>query len=191
MKRSLWLVLVLIVGSLLSACETLDSDTDAAAAQQLQPTISGFQRSSADSIVDAITRVGAGAALTSGAGAPASAAIARAESVLQCFQDVGAVDASIYVQENVTDIIPNAGASVVINNTRVNRNLVQCLTTGSGRDGVAGAQSVSIVPCANSGQFTYNNEEFAYLFVGVGDQICNSFNAHFSTFNPTPVEFNN
>lgn len=191
MKRSFLLVLVLVVGSLLSACDTLDTSSDASAAQQLQPTISGFERSSADSIVDAITRVGAGAALTSGAGAPASAAIARAETVLQCFQDVGAVDASIYVQQNVTDIVPNAGASVVINNTRVNRNLIQCLTTGTNTDGPVGGQSVSIVPCASSGQFTYNNEEFAYLFVGVGDQICNAFNAHFNTFNPTPVEFGN
>jgi predicted small secreted protein len=180
MKRALSLLLILLVAMVLSACDTTDTAQDASAAQQVQPNLAGFERSNADSITDAISRIGAGATLTTG-NAPGAAAIARMEQVLQCFQDVGAVDASIYVQQEVTNMIPDAGLSIVLNQTRMNRNMIACLTNP---DGGFSAQSLQIQPCAQSGNFTYQEEDFAYAYIGVGDTICTGFNAHFAQYNP-------
>jgi hypothetical protein len=183
MKKGLSVLLILLMGAFLVACDTTDTAQDAAAAQQVQPNLAGFERSNADSVTDAITRIGAGATLTTG-NAPGAAAIARMEQVLQCFQDVGAVDASIYVQQNVTDVVPDAGLSIVLNQTRMNRNLINCLTTTGGDDGID-AQAVNIQPCAQSGNFTYQEEDFAYAYIGVGNTICTEFDAHFAQYNPT------
>src|SRR5688572_3308380 len=122
-------MLALGLSLLLAACTpTGDTSNDAASAQNLQPNISGYNITNSNSIVDALTTAGAGAALTSG-NVPAAAVIARAEAVLQCMQNTGAIDARIYVESSPTGVIPESGASVVINSTRVNRNLFACLTT--------------------------------------------------------------
>lgn len=173
--------LILITALVLTACgRSADSRTDPAAVQNLQPNINGYTVTTADNLVDALTAAGAGAALSQG-NAPAAAAIAKAESVLQCMQDKGAVDARIYVEASVTGVIPETGASVVINTTRVNRNLLECLTTGGGGDGGVTAQAVEIIPCTGSGSFRYKGEDFTYLYVGVGDKLCGFFNQHFES----------
>jgi hypothetical protein len=133
-----------------------------------------------NSITDALTTAGAGAALAGG-NAPVAAAIAKAENVVQCMQEKGAADARIYVEAAQTGVIPETGASVVINTTRVNRNLLECLTTGNQGEQPLTAQAVEIVPCTGTGAFTYQGENFTYLYVGVGDKLCGFFNQHFES----------
>lgn len=163
----------------LAACgDTGDTRSDPEAAQQLQPNITGYTRSNADSLVDAITAAGAGASLTTG-NVPAAAAIAKAEAVVQCLQDRGAVDASVYVETSPANIVPEAGVSVIINQTRVNQNLLSCLTLGQ-TEGIT-AQGVTIEPCTSSGNFTYKGDNFTYVYIGVGDNLCGFFAQHFAS----------
>ncbi|MCU0513693.1 MAG: hypothetical protein MUE40_14130 [Anaerolineae bacterium] len=171
------IVMCLLVLVLAACTPTGDTRNDGAAAQQLQPNVTGYTVSNADSLTDALTTAGAGAALTGG-NVPAAAAISRAEAVLQCMQDAGAADARIYVETRPAGIIPETGASVVINTTRVNRNLLSCLLSGPQAQNFS-AQAVQIVPCTGSGNFRYQGEEFTYLYVGVGDRLCGFFNQHF------------
>jgi hypothetical protein len=174
-------MLALGLSVMLAACTpTGDTSNDAASAQNLQPNISGYNITNSNSITDALTTAGAGAALASG-NAPVAAAIAKAEAVLQCMQDTGAIDARVYVEAAQTGVIPETGASVVINSTRVNRNLFNCLTTGRTTDPGITAQAVEIVPCTGSGEFTYQGEKFTYLYIGVGDRLCGFFNQHFES----------
>jgi hypothetical protein len=176
-----WLVWSLVIGIALvsAACQpTNQTRNDAAAAQQLQPNITGYTVTNADSIVDTLTTAGAGAALANGA-APVAAAIAKAEAIMQCMQGVGAVDARIYVESNPQGVIPESGASIVLNQTRFNQNLLSCLTTGQTTS--FAAQAVTLEPCTGTGTFTYQNENFTYLYVGVGDNLCGYFANHFES----------
>lgn len=174
------LILALFLSFALAACgDNNQTKNDTNAAQRLLPTINGYTATDADSLVDAVTAAGAGASLTTG-NLPLAAAIARGETVLQCLQDKGAAGGRTYVQTNPTDIVPQAGAVFIINQTRVNQNLLSCfLTTGAQAQG-ARAQAVSIEPCGEGGNFTFENNEYAYLYVGVGSEICGYFAQHFS-----------
>ncbi len=179
MKLTLQQIILLVVILALAACGTTgDTRNDAEAAQQLQPSITGYTRSNADSLVDAITAAGAGASLTSG-NVPAAAAIAKAEAVVQCLQDRGAADASMYVETSPASIIPEAGVSIVINQTRVNQNLLSCLTT-SQTDEIT-AQALTIEPCTGNGNFKFKGDDFTYMYIGVGNNLCGFFAQHFAS----------
>ncbi|MCB9460898.1 MAG: hypothetical protein H6670_14695 [Anaerolineaceae bacterium] len=167
------LVLMLIVAS---ACQTIGTANDATSAQRFLPNIVGYTATDADSLVDAITTAGAGAALTSG-NIPAIAAIQRADAMIQCLQETGSIAGKVYTQDQWTDIVPEAGVSIVVNRTRVNQNVIACLSsTGGGLT----TQSVRVEPCARTGDFTVNGEDFTYIYVGVGNNICGLFQLHFN-----------
>lgn len=174
MMRILMLAGVLV----LAACANNNqSSADAVAAQQLLPTIAGYNTSDVDSIVDALTAAGSGAMLAQG-NLPAAGAIARAEAVVQCLQDRGAVGGRTYVQQTLSEVIPQAGVAVVINQNRLNENFLGCLLTGPGN---FSAQAVTIEPCANAGTFTYQNNTYSFVYVGVGSDLCGYFSQHFIT----------
>lgn len=178
MRKFLTLIAFLLLAVAVSACQpTGDTSEDAASAQNVQPNISGYTVTTSDSLEDAITAA-AGAAALSGGNVPLAAGIARAETVLQCMKDAGAADARAYVQQNPDGVVPQAGASLIVNKTRFNRNLVACLTTTGGE---MSAQAVVIEPCTGSGEFNFLDEEFSYLYIGVGDDICAHFNNHFAS----------
>lgn len=163
----------------LSACASITgTSNDTQSAQRLLPNISGYNTSSVDSIVSAITAAGAGAALTSGNPVMA-AAIARSDSVITCLKNSGAVDGLTYTQATGGGIIPEAGVAFVINQTRVNQNLLGCLLS-TGQAQAFSAQAVDIKPCAETGNFRYENNDYTYIYVGVGDRLCGFFAQHFS-----------
>lgn len=164
---------------LLAGCagNTTQTDGDAVAAQQLMPNIAGYTVSNVDSIVDALTTAGAGASLATG-NLPVAGAIARAEATVQCLQDRGAVGGQTYVQQVPTDLVPEAGVVVIINNDRLSENLLGCLL--SGPQGIT-AQRVQIEPCAQAGTFTYQSNNYSYVYVGVGNELCGYFSQHFQT----------
>jgi uncharacterized lipoprotein YajG len=179
MKLTFKLIALLIILLMLAACGTTgDTRNDAEAAQQLQPNITGYTKSNADSLIDALTAAGAGASLTSG-NVPAAAAITKAEAVVQCLQDRGAADASMYIETSPASIIPEAGVSIVINQTRVNQNLLSCLTTGQTEE--ITAQALTIEPCTANGNFKYKGDDFTYIYVGVGNNLCGFFAQHFAS----------
>lgn len=176
---------LILAAFVLAGCGSNTSQTrnDGVAAQQLLPAIAGYTASNVDSLVDALTAAGAGASLTTG-NLPVAAAIARAETTLQCLQDRGAVGGQSYVQQVLSDLVPEAGVVVIVNNDRLGENFLGCLlTAGSER---FSAQAVQIQPCAQAGTFTHENNNYSYVYVGVGDALCGYFVQHFTSLNAVP-----
>lgn len=176
MNKRLLIVLMILLALVLVACDTQGTKEDATSAQNLQPSVAGFTTTDLDTGLDAIA-LSAGTGAAASGNLPLAAAIERANSLLQCLQDVGAVSGLLYLQEN-PNVIPETGASLVVNKTRVEENLFACLTQ-------VGAQSVlEFRICAQHGQFTAGGDEFWYAYVGVGDALCDGFEGHFNASNP-------
>ena len=160
------------------ACQATDNTAqDANSAQRLLPNLASYTAVDVDMAIDgAFTAVG-GAALASGQ-LPITAAIAKAEQLVQCFQDRGALAAKFYTENTQTDIIPKVGAVLIINQTRVNEELMNCLLGGQNRS--FSAQSV-VEPCANSGNFTYQGDSITYVYIGSQPEVCALFDQHFTS----------
>jgi len=174
MNRTLLIVSLMIASLVLAACDTGDTAQDTAAAQNFQPNFSGYEITDADNLVDAVTASTGAGALASGNVALA-AAMERANTTLACLQERGAISGQMYLQNENVGVVPEVGVSFVINKSRVERNLLNCVTQPP-----LSAQAVTIEPCAETGEFTFEGEEFTYIYVGVGDNICNGFETHFA-----------
>jgi len=173
------LIVLLILVLVVAACgPTGDSASDSVSAETLLPNINGYARTDTVNLQDAITAAGSGAALTSG-NAPLAAGIARIDVMVDCFREVGAVAANSYVESSPSDIIPKAGIVAVINQTRVESNLLACaLTTG----GDASAQAVGgIEPCGASGSFVYRENNITYVYAATNPELCGLFQGHFTS----------
>lgn len=180
MRKSLLVVLMIVVALILVACETADTSTQATSAQSLQPNITGFRIEEGDNVVQSFANVVAGATAVTG-NVPLAATIERVNATIACLGDVGAVSAQVYVQEQNVQLVPQAGMSFVVNKTRVERNILGCVA-----DTQFSAQAVlDIEPCAQTGTFTYQNEEFYYAYIGAGTELCSGFSQHFNTYSPT------
>lgn len=176
--RLLQITLIMLLLVVAACTNNNQTKNDPAAAQQLLPNIVGYNAQDVDSLVDALTTAGAGASLATG-NLPFAGAIARAETVLQCLQDKGAAGGRTYVQQTLSDLVPEAGVAIIINTDRLNENLLGCLVT-TGQQGLS-AQAVMIEPCAESGAFTFQEDNYSYIYVGVGDELCGYFNQHFTS----------
>jgi hypothetical protein len=171
-KRLLTIILVLLT-VFLAACKSNDSSSDTGSAQNLQPSITGFRTQDLDVGADAILTSAAGGSLATG-NVPLAAAIQRGDALLQCLQETGSLSGLMYIEEN-PDIVPQVGASIVVNKTRVARNVLACLTEGG-----FSAQSISLEPCAAQGEFTVGTEQYWFAYVGAGEGLCAAFESHFT-----------
>lgn len=178
MRKFLMIPALVLLMVLAAACETIGTQGDAGSAQRFLPNIAGYNTTESDSIITALTTAGFGTALSTG-NVPAIAAIERADAMLQCLRETGSIAARIYTEASPASPVPQAGATVVVNETRVNQNLLACLSQGRDLGGLS-AQSVSLEPCASSGEFVADNNNYVFIYVGVGDGICNLFATHFS-----------
>jgi hypothetical protein len=178
MRQSKVLVMLMVLVLALAACQTSDTANQATSALSLQPTITGFRTQDGNNIVQTFTTTVAGGTLATG-NVPLAAAIERVSTALACLTDAGAIDGRVYVQEPA-GVIPQTGLSIIVNRSRVERNILGCVA-----DLPFGAQSVELEPCAETGRFTYQNEEFYYVYVGIGSELCSAFNTHFRSYNPT------
>ena len=93
------LALIMILAMVLVACETTDDAGDTLSAQNQQPALVGYQTTDLDIAGDALLAAAGGTAVTTG-NIPLAAAIQRADALLQCLQDTGAVSGLMYVEEN-------------------------------------------------------------------------------------------
>lgn len=178
------IALLLFVALLAAACQVVpttgDTASDAAAAQNYLPNLAGFTATEASSISEALTKVGAGASALTG-NLPMAGLIAKLDDTLRCYQQVGAVAARVYTEQNVVGAvaegtIPRIGVVAVVNTTRVQRNLFSCvLNTGIG----AQAQAVTVQPCGGSGSFTVNNETLQYVYAATAPEVCAAFQSAF------------
>lgn len=179
-------IFVLVLALMAAACggSTDDRRSDPEAAQSFLPVVSGYTRHDVDSIADALSAAGvAGSALTGNL--LGSAAIVKLSDVIQCYQDVGAVTAQIYVPQalDITTLESNPpaiGVVAVINETRLGRNLISCVTGSQERGNEA--RAAAIEPCVSGGRFTINNENISYLYAASSPQLCATFATHFSQY---------
>ena len=183
MKRMIWLAMLLAA---VLACSfnmntgpTGDTANQSTSAQNFLPDITGYTRTDADSITDAITTAGGGASLISGNPALALG-IAKIDNMIQCYQNVGAVAANVYTENDIGRVlqgqIPSIGALAVINQDRLTRNLLNCALSGSD---TFSAQEVAIEPCFGSGSFQRDGETIAYVYAATAPGLCQSFQSHF------------
>ncbi|MFN8373454.1 MAG: hypothetical protein U0694_11340 [Anaerolineae bacterium] len=167
---------------LMAACNlgaTGDTANDSAAAQRFLPTVTGYTASNATSISSALSTIGGGAsALT---GNPAlTVAIAQIDSMIQCYQNVGAVAAQVYtptVYDVTSGQIPGIGAVAVINEDRLRDNFLACVVNNQGQSRLS-AQAVE--PCFSSGTFTAEGDTFYYVYAGTADDLCTAFEQNFA-----------
>ena len=168
-----WLCLLM-----LAACSgTGNISGDAQSAQRLLPNLAGYTATDVDAAIDGAFAAVGGAALVGGQVA-ITAAIAKVEQVLQCFQDRGAIAARFYNETNPSGLVPLAGAVLVINQSRINRELINCIL--GGQEERASAQTVAIEPCANAGTFNYQGDTVSFIYVGSHSSVCALYEQHFN-----------
>ncbi len=184
-KRSMFVLLIVGLLSLTGcelATETGHTSSDAPAAQNFFPALPGYNIQTTDNVQDAITAAMGGASLLSGN--PIQAAlVTQVDRVIDCYREVGAVDARVYVEQigNLETVrVPIAGVLAVINQDRVRENFLQCVTS-TPLDGFR-AQSAQPEPCYGSGTFRFGDDTISYLFAATDQPLCQSFEAHFAQF---------
>lgn len=182
LRKMMLLIGVLAAALLLAACDTDDSSSDSAAAQNLQPNLTGYDVQNPDNVIDTFSG-GIGAAALAAGNIPLAAAIERVNTTLQCLQDVGAVDARIYTQTENVNIIPQAGVSLIVNQTRVERNILGCVTESP----ISAQATLEIQPCADAGSFTFEEENYFYAYIGAGDQLCAALQTHYNSLGAVSV----
>ncbi|MBK8024115.1 MAG: hypothetical protein IPK19_22460 [Chloroflexi bacterium] len=185
MLRKSHLLLVLIA-VLAAACSQLggagnlvpttgDTASDASAVQRFIPNLSamGYTSVEAQSIQTALSSVSGGASLLTGNPA-AAALVAQIDGMISCYRNVGALDARVYYQANIANLVqgtvPSVGALAVINQDRVINNFLSC-ALGSGQG--IGAQTAASQICSGSGQIVVDGETIAYLYAATNRELCN------------------
>ncbi len=161
---------------------TGDTAADASAAQQFLPQVAGYNVIDADSIVDALSTLASGGSLVTG-NFPALALVTQIDSMIQCYQSVGAAAARIYVPVNAVDIagqitqgaIPSMGVVAIINQDRLVNNFLSCALGGGAQ--AFSAQAAEPQPCAGSGTFTADGQTLHYLYAATTPDLCTAFDA--------------
>ena len=173
MRRACLLIMLL----LLAACsDTGNEANDAGSAQRLLPNLANYSASDVDTSIDGAFAAVGGAALMGGQ-IGITAAIAKIEQILQCFQDRGAIAARYYQESGSSLIVPKVGAALVINQSRVSQEMINCAL--GGQEDEAAAQAFGIEPCASAGSLTYDGDAISYVYVGSHPDVCAIFQLHF------------
>lgn len=177
--------LLCLLLSMLSACsETGNVANDATSAQRLLPNLSAYNATDVDTTIDGAFAAVGGAAMMGGQ-IGVTAAVAKLEQILQCFQDRGAIAARFYQEDSSNILAPRVGAAMVINQSRINQELINCAL--GGQESNASAQTVSIDPCAEAGSLTYMGDAISYVYVGSHSDVCAVFQLHFDNLAGTPT----
>ncbi|HEX2620235.1 MAG TPA: hypothetical protein VHL11_08815 [Phototrophicaceae bacterium] len=180
MTKKLTLMVVFAV-MLIAGCgavgNTGQTSNDANAVQQFFPTVSGYNTSSVNDIVQAITTVTGGISVATG-NPLGAVAIAKLTSMIDCYRSVGAVDARIYTQVKVPPVL---GAVAIVNQNRVADNFLSCATGGKAGAGAQGA-TADPQPCIGSGSFVRNDNTFLYIYAASDQSLCTSFDTHFAQY---------
>jgi hypothetical protein len=178
-KLGLFLFLLLVAAGCRLVPGTGDTSTDAASASNFVPTnVAGYNVTEASSITDALTKVGVAGSVVTG-NLPLAGAVAKLDDLIRCYQNVGAVAARVYTEQNMPTVgIPKIGALAVINTTRLQRNFLSCAANIGGGASAQGA-SEEIQPCGGSGSFVVNNENLEYVFAATSPELCSFFQSQF------------
>jgi hypothetical protein len=154
---------------------TGQTSNDAAAVQQYFPTINGYTSTPANDIVDAITTVTSGASLATG-NILGTAAIQRLNAMIDCYREVGAVDAKVYTRVAIPPVV---GALMIVNQDRAAENFLSCAV---GATAQSNPRSPEPQPCIKSGSFKSNNNTFLYVYAASDQELCTAFDTHFAQY---------
>lgn len=168
--------LLLLLPALAACSDTGNEANDAKSAQRLLPNLASFSATDVDTTIDSAFAAVGGAALMGGQ-IGITAAIAKAEQILQCFQDRGAIAARFYQEDDSTITAPKVGATLVINQSRINQEMINCAL--GGQESGASAQTFAIEPCASAGTLEYENDSISYVYVASHPDVCAIFQLHF------------
>ncbi|MBC8098581.1 MAG: hypothetical protein H7Y11_04005 [Armatimonadetes bacterium] len=179
MNRHLMIGLAVLALMAVTGCGAIggtgQSSSDAAAVQQYFPTIPGYNATTVDNIIDAITTVTGGASLATG-NPLGAAAIARLNTLIDCYRDVGALDARVYTQITIPPVL---GALAIVNQDRAAENFASC-AVGAGAQ--SGPRSSDPQPCIGTGSFVQNDDTYLYVYASSDQALCNTFVAHFTQY---------
>ncbi|MBL8130432.1 MAG: hypothetical protein JNL42_01135 [Anaerolineae bacterium] len=183
LKKQAFLIVLM---ALLAACSQLggagnlvpttgDTANDASAVQRFIPNLTamGYTSIEAQNVQTALSSVTGGASLITGNPA-AAALVAQIDGMITCYRGVGALDARVYYQANIANLVqgtmPSVGALAVINQDRIVNNFLSCALGGN--QGV-GAQSAAPQVCSGSGQIVVDGETIAYVYAATNQELCN------------------
>lgn len=172
--------LILIIATMLTiaACtDTGNTAGDATSAQRLLPNLAGYTTTDIDTAINGAFTAAGTAALASGQ-PEITVALAKADQMLQCFQYRGAIAAKTYNEDGLSGFIPKTGAVLVINQTRLSEELINCVL--GGQEETFGAQSLTVEPCMDAGFFTYQGDSISYVYVGSDPALCALYDQHFN-----------
>lgn len=175
---SLKIACALMIALLLtSACsDTGNTANDALSAQRLLPNLAAYTATDVDTTMDGAFAALGGAALVGGQ-VGITAAVAKVEQVLQCFQDRGALAAKFYSETQTDGNLPKLGAVLVINQSRINQEMINCAL--GGQEDAMKAQAINIEPCASAGTLEYQGDRISYVYVGSHSDVCALYQLHF------------
>lgn len=168
---------LMLILTIVAACsDTGNTPSDALSAQRLLPNLADYAATDVDTTIDGAFAAVGGAALVGGQ-IGITAFVAKAEQILQCFQDRGAIAAKFYSQSDPDNTIPQVGAVLVINQSRINQEMINCAL--GGQEESASAQSLNIEPCASAGTITYEGDTISFVYAGSHPDVCALYQLHF------------
>ncbi len=174
MKLACLLMTILLLGTACS--DTGNTATDALSAQRLMPNLVRYAATDVDTTLDGAFAAVGGAALVGGQ-IGITAFVAKAEQILQCFQDRGAIAAKFYSQTDPENTIPQVGAVLVINQSRINQEMINCAL--GGQEEAISAQNLNIEPCASAGTISYEGDTISFVYAGSHPDVCALYQLHF------------
>ena len=177
---------MLILAFITACSDTGNTSTDALSAQRLLPNLADYTATDVDTTIDGAFAAVGGAALVGGQ-IGITAFVAKAEQILQCFQDRGALAAKFYSKSQPGSAVPQVGAVLVINQSRINQEMINCVL--GGQEESLSAQSLNIEPCASAGTIGYQGDTISYVYAGSHPDVCALYQLHFDNLaNQTSAE---
>jgi hypothetical protein len=181
------LSLIALLGTMiLAACSpTGDTQDDPEAVQNFFPTFENYQIEESTDFQNTVTGALTAAGIASG-NVFASGMILKVDDFIDCYRDVGAFDARIFIENPSSELIqdgiraPMAGVLAIINQDRALENLGPCLTRSP--LGGAEAQSNTPEPCIGSGEFEFSGDTISYIYAATDRGLCGMFDQHFAQY---------
>jgi hypothetical protein len=160
--------LMVVAGVLLGITRQGPEENPAA---ELLPDLPGYNTVEGELLTDYIGKLGGGAALL--AGRPELAlAIAAVDQVIDCYQEVGAVQARAYSKQE--DPLSAGVVAIGDRNKLLDpQNLFKCVAPAMPDAG--GPDMASIRPCTASYTLARDDNEFYILYAGATEEVCRAF----------------
>lgn len=165
---------VLVLLTALGGCGLVpglgDQATSEPPAAEMLPDLPGYAVVEGQTLTDYISKLSGGAALLA-AQPELTATIAAVDSIIQCYQEVGAARARLY--SNMSNPLSSGTVAIADRNALMDpKNLFKCVVPVG-----LGVQSVEtgLKPCTANYTLAKGGNEFYILYAGTTPEICQAF----------------